>query len=222
MTTETTTTTVVVVAAAASAKLFSVFLSAFASECIIHLVGQVTSNLEDGKRENGVEHTKPLRGIRRRGRQSASCPSSLLSTCSHERSHVYISLLRVGGHPLPQGAVLKKVKKKRIDPTSQRPSASPLVWILCVCLLSPTTTLQTQKQTLLKKWIPVCVMALRDGQWFTRVFRLFVIAALCGGFSFLPTTHTQTHTHNIVDSISSRASFTIERSTTRPPKKETR
>ena len=109
MTTETAT---VVVAAAAWAKLFSVFLSTFASECIIHLVGRVTSNLEDGKRENGGEHTKPLRGIRRRGRQSASCPSSLLSTCSHERSHVYISLLRVGGHPLPQGAVLKKEKKK--------------------------------------------------------------------------------------------------------------
>ena len=31
--------------------------------------------------------------------------------------------------PLTQGAVLKKEKKKRIDPTSQRPSASPLVWI---------------------------------------------------------------------------------------------
>ena len=139
MTTETTTTTVVVVAAAASAKLFSVFLSAFASECIIHLVGRVTSNLEDGKRENGVEHTKPLRGIRRRGRQSASCPSSLLSTCSHERSHVYISLLRVGGHPPPSRRRPQKRKEK--TDRSHIPAsicvAFGLDFCACVCCLPP-------------------------------------------------------------------------------------
>jgi len=72
-------------------------------------------------------------------------------------------------HPPSRRRPPKKQKKNgSILLKSQRPSASPLVWILCVCFV--VSFYQTQKQTLLKKWELVYVMALRDGQWFTRVF----------------------------------------------------